>query len=52
MLNKNTRIITSLVMALAWANVEAQAVSSVPKLVVNVMVDQLRTDYVEAFSVF
>lgn len=51
MLNKNTRIITSLVMALAWANVEAQAVSSVPKLVVNVMVDQLRTDYVEAFSV-
>lgn len=37
-------------MALVWANVEAQTAAPVPRLVVSVMVDQLRTDYMEAFS--
>ena len=35
-------------MALASAN--AQATSGLPRLVVNILVDQLRTDYLEAFA--
>ena len=48
--HRNYRFLTPLIMALAWANMEAQTASPVPRLVVNVMIDQLRTDYVEAFS--
>lgn len=48
--HRNYRFLTSLVMALAWANMEAQTANPVPRLVVNVVVDQLRTDYLEAFS--
>lgn len=47
---KNYRFLTPLIMALAWANLEAQTVHPVPRLVVNVMIDQLRADYMEAFS--
>lgn len=50
MSSKNYRFLTPLLMALAWANLEAQTMQPVPKLVVNVMIDQLRTDYMEAFS--
>lgn len=41
----------TLLMALAYAtNMEAQVIRSAPKLVVNITIDQLRTDYLEAFS--
>lgn len=48
--HRNYRFLTPLIMALAWANMEAQTAAPVPRLVVNVMIDQLRTDYMEAFS--
>lgn len=35
---------------MALMNVEAQNTSELPRLVVNILVDQLRTDYMEAFS--
>lgn len=47
---KGHRFLTPLLLVLVWANVEAQTAQPVPRLVVNVMVDQLRTDYLEAFS--
>lgn len=48
--HRSYRFLTPLIMALTWANLEAQTAHPVPKLVVNVMIDQLRTDYMEAFS--
>lgn len=50
MYRRSRYILTPLIMALAWAHIEAQTASPVPRLVVNVMIDQLRTDYMEAFS--
>lgn len=47
---KGNRFITSLVALLAIMGAEAQSASEVPSLVVNVMIDQLRSDYLEAFS--
>lgn len=44
------RILTSLVAALAIASLQAQSISSAPKLVVGITIDQFRTDYMEAFS--
>lgn len=44
------RILTSLVAALALASLQAQTISSAPKLVVGITIDQFRTDYMEAFS--
>ena len=46
---KGNRFITSLVTLLAIMGAEAQTASEVPSLVVNVMIDQLRSDYLEAF---
>lgn len=46
---RNTRILTSLVAALALASAEAQIAPTVPRLVVSILIDQLRTDYMEAF---
>lgn len=37
-------------MVLAWANLNAQTAQPVPRLVVSIAIDQLRTDYMEAFS--
>ncbi len=48
--HRSYRFLTPLIVALTWANLEAQTASPVPKLVVNVMIDQFRTDYMEAFS--
>lgn len=45
-----TRFLTSLVVLLAVSGAQAQQATSVPKLVVTVMIDQLRSDYLEAFS--
>ena len=47
---KGNRFITSLMALLAIMGAEAQTASDVPCLVVNVMIDQLRSDYLEAFS--
>lgn len=44
------RLLTSLMAVLALAGLQAQVVPSVPKLVVGLTIDQLRTDYMEAFS--
>lgn len=43
-------IITTLVAGISLSAGRAQAPVSVPRLVVNITIDQLRTDYMEAFS--
>lgn len=43
-------LLTSLLAIVAVTGVQAQAVPEVPKLVVGLTIDQLRMDYVEAFS--
>ena len=43
-------LLTSAVLALTLANVQAQAPVASPKLLVTLTIDQLRTDYMEAFS--
>ena len=45
-------ILTSVVAIMAVLNVEGQTAPDVPRLVVNIVIDQLRTDYMEAFSPF
>ncbi len=44
------RILTSLLAVITWTGMQAQNVPAVPRLVVGLTIDQLRTDYVEAFS--
>lgn len=44
------RLLTSLVAMMALMNIEAQTAPELPRLVVNILVDQLRTDYLEAFA--
>ena len=49
----NTRryqLLTSLVALMALMGTESQAAPQVPRLVVNIVIDQLRTDYMESFS--
>lgn len=43
-------ILASLALLMGLVGAEAQTASAVPRLVVNVVIDQLRTDYLEAFS--
>ena len=43
-------LLTSLITVLTFTGLQAQTVPSVPKLVVGLTIDQLRTDYIEAFS--
>ncbi len=52
MSTKSYRILTSVMVIMAIAQAEAQTAPDVPRLVVNVVIDQLRTDYMEAFSPF
>ncbi len=47
---RNTRFLASLVAVLALASAEAQTSPAVPRLVVGILIDQLRSDYLEAFS--
>lgn len=49
-MKEQTRLLTSLVFLLAVSGVRAQQSIPVPRLVVTVMIDQLRSDYLEAFS--
>lgn len=44
------RFLTSLIAVFAIAGLQAQDVPAVPKLVVGLTIDQLRMDYIEAFS--
>lgn len=44
------RILTSLIVAFVVTSLQAQATSGVPRLVVGLTIDQLRSDYIEAFS--
>lgn len=43
-------LMTSLLSVLAFVQVEGQTTMAAPRLVVNIIVDQLRTDYMEAFT--
>ncbi len=49
---KKIKIITTLIAGLYFTTGEAQSLPAVPRLVVNITIDQLRTDYMEAFSPF
>ena len=44
------RILTSLITAFVLTGLQAQNSSQTPKLVVGLTIDQLRADYIEAFS--
>ena len=44
------RILTSLIAAIVLTGLQAQTASPVPRLVVGLTIDQLRSDYIEAFS--
>lgn len=44
------RLLTSLVALMSLVNVDAQASAELPRLVVNILIDQLRTDYLETFA--
>lgn len=44
------RILTSLLTVFVISGIQAQAPSPVPRLVVGLTIDQLRADYIEAFS--
>lgn len=44
------RILTSLLAVLAMASLQAQETPAIPRLVVGLTIDQLRMDYIEAFS--
>ena len=45
-----TRLLTSLLALMATMNIEAQSAPELPRLVVNILIDQLRTDYMESFA--
>lgn len=47
---EKSRIITTLLAGFTLTIIKAQTVPAVPKLVVNITIDQLRTDYMEAFA--
>ena len=44
------RILTSLIAAFVITSLQAQTTPAVPRLVVGLTIDQLRSDYIEAFS--
>ncbi len=46
----NLYIKTIILAVIASGSIKAQVIKPTPKLVVNIVVDQLRTDYMEAFS--
>ncbi|NDV65571.1 alkaline phosphatase family protein [Bacteroides sp. 224] len=43
-------LLTSIITVLTFTGLQAQTVPASPKLIVGITVDQLRTDYIEAFS--
>ena len=49
-MTRQYRLLTSLIALMAAVEVNGQIAPEVPRLVVNVVIDQLRSDYLEAFS--
>ena len=49
-MNRRQRTLTLIVTLVSILNIEAQVIQQAPRLVVNITVDQLRADYMEAFS--
>ena len=47
---KSKGLLTSILTVLTFTGLQAQPLPSTPKLVVGLTIDQLRTDYLEAFS--
>ena len=45
-------LLTSLITVLTFTGLQAQSLPAAPKLVVGLTIDQLRTDYLEAFRHF
>ena len=43
-------LLTSLITVLTFTGLQAQSLPAAPKIVVGLTIDQLRTDYLEAFS--
>lgn len=48
--NRRQRTLTLIATLVSILNLEAQVMQQAPRLVVNITIDQLRTDYMEAFS--
>ena len=48
--SQRLKLLTSLLILISAAGADAQTAPEVPRLVVNIVIDQLRTDYMEAFS--
>ena len=44
------KYITAILVAISATELQAQTLSPAPKLVVNITIDQLRSDYIEAFA--
>ena len=44
------RLLSTLAVLLSLCSAEAQTAPALPRMVVNIMIDQLRTDYIEAFA--
>ena len=44
------RLLTSFITLLAFTGLQAQSLPAAPKLVIGLTIDQLRSDYIEAFS--
>ena len=49
-MNSRQRTLTIIATIVSMLNIEAQVMQQAPRLVVNITIDQLRTDYMEAFS--
>lgn len=49
-MNRRQRTLTLIVTLVSILNMEAQVIQQAPRLVVNITIDQLRADYMEAFS--
>ena len=49
-MNRRQRTLTLIATLVSMLNIEAQVMQQAPRLVVNITIDQLRTDYMEAFS--
>lgn len=50
MTTRQHKLLATLLLMMSVMGTEAQSAPEVPRLVVNVVIDQLRTDYLEAFS--
>ena len=48
--NSRKHTLTLIATIVSILNIEAQVMQQAPRLVVNITIDQLRTDYMEAFS--